>query len=63
MPQPKRADDSSDFIVNARVTLQERARIREAAAANRQTASEFIRDVVLDACSETLDERPEEAQA
>lgn len=56
MPQPRRAEESSDVIVNVRVTLEERERIRRASAANFQRPSDFIRDVVLDATSEALDE-------
>jgi uncharacterized protein (DUF1778 family) len=57
MAQPRRAEGgSSDVIANMRITQEERALIRRAAALHRQKPSDFMRDVVLDAASETIED-------
>jgi Ribbon-helix-helix protein, copG family len=41
------ARESRDAIVSVRISEEEQARLREAAAANRTSVSEFVRSVVL----------------
>lgn len=59
--RPTRNDEPSTISVKFRVTDEERRKLRLAAAANRQDLSNFLRDVSLDAASETLeDDAPNE---
>lgn len=48
------------MLINTRVTSEERERIRLAARANFKTVSEFMRDAVTNAASETLEEPSED---
>lgn len=56
MPQPRRTDEQSGVLINFRVTAEERERLKEAAKANFQTLSEFVRAASGDAASETLED-------
>lgn len=59
MPYPRRSDELSEVRINARVTVEEREMLKRAAAANFQTISEFVRDVVTNAVSESIEEEPD----
>lgn len=60
MPHPRRTDEVSG-VITLRVSPEERQRLRQAAAANYQKVSDFLRDVALDAAAEQLEERPDES--
>lgn len=50
-------------MINFRVSADERERLRQAAIANRQSLSDFARDAIVTAASETLeDDGPDHAE-
>lgn len=57
--RPRRAEQSSTEVIRIRVTPDERTRLENAALANRQTPSDFARDAIVTAASETLEDDPE----
>lgn len=60
--RPRRAEAASE-VMTLRVSPEERERLRQAAKANLQKVSDFLRDVALDAASETLDESSDDEES
>lgn len=59
----RRADEPSVCLINLRMTHDERERLKQAAAANRQSLSDFARDAIVTAAAETLEDETHEEPA
>lgn len=57
--RPRRTDERSSERITIRVSPEERDRIRQASRANRQRVSDFARDAIVTATSDTLDDDQE----
>lgn len=57
----RRAEEPSGCLFNLRMTEDERDRLKQAAAANRQSLSDFARDAIVTAAAETLEDDHNEA--
>jgi uncharacterized protein (DUF1778 family) len=62
MPQPRRADEPSG-VLTLRISPEERDLLKQAARANFQTLSDFVRDVATNAASEQLEEQSDDEGA